>query len=247
MKYGVLSDVHGNLEAFETALKRLQALGAQQYIFCGDLIGYGPDPEECVRLYGQLADKGIVKGVQGNHDAVFARPELREYFNFDALRALEWSVQHLSRASMQRVSFLPETVHGPDFTAVHGTPADPIKEYFAGCSQFRTNYQAWRGRILFVGHTHLPFYMEGDENACHVTVVKQETQVSLSKQLRYVINPGSVGKPRDNDVRASFGLWDDKADTFCFFRQEYDYAKTQEKMRAAGLPGFLIDSLALGM
>ena len=247
MKYGVLSDIHGNLEAFDAALARLKAEGAEKYIFCGDLIGYGPDPEKCVQKYMQLQNKGLAVGVLGNHDAVFSHPELREYFNFDALRSLDWSETQMNKKTVGNVSFLPEIVHGKNFTAVHGTPMDPIKEYFASCQQYRAAYNLWKGQVLFVGHTHLAFYMAGDENICHVTVVHQDAQVSLHSFLRYVINPGSVGKPRDNDTRAAFGLWDSTENTFHFIREPYDYAQTQEKMRKAGLPAFLVDSLALGM
>ncbi len=247
MLYGVLSDIHGNLEAFNAAIKRLKAEGAQKYIFCGDLIGYGPDPEKCVQKYCRLVDESSAVGVIGNHDAIFSHPELREYFNFEALRSLDWSEKQLSPKSVKCISFLPEVVHGTGFTAVHGTPMDPIKEYFASCQQYRVAYDLWKGQVLFVGHTHLPFYMEGDENVCHVAVVRQEAAVNFHSLLRYVVNPGSVGKPRDNDVRASFGLWDDEKKVFRFLREAYDYGKTQEKMRAAGLPAFLIDSLSLGM
>lgn len=247
MKYGVLSDIHGNLEAFDAALARLKAEGAEKYIFCGDLIGYGPDPEKCVQKYMQLQNKGLAVGVLGNHDAVFSHPELREYFNFDALRSLDWSEKQMNKKTVGNVSFLPEIVHGKNFTAVHGTPMDPIKEYFASCQQYRAAYNLWKGQVLFVGHTHLAFYMAGDENICHVTVVHQDAQVPLHSFLRYVINPGSVGKPRDNDTRAAFGLWNSTENTFHFIREPYDYAQTQEKMRKAGLPAFLVDSLALGM
>ncbi len=247
MLYGVLSDIHGNLEAFNAALKRLKAEGVQQYIFCGDLVGYGPDPEKCVQKYLKLQEEGLAVGVMGNHDAVFSHPELREYFNFEALNSLDWSARQMSPKAVRAVSFLPEVVRGKNFTAVHGTPMDPIKEYLAGCQQYRAAYDLWKGQVLFVGHTHLSFYMEGDENVCHVAVVRQEASVNFHPLLRYVVNPGSVGKPRDNDPRASFGIWDDKTNIFRFIRQAYDFTKTQDKMREAGLPAFLVDSLALGM
>lgn len=247
MKYGVLSDIHGNLEAFDAVLARLKKEGAEKYIFCGDLVGYGPDPEKCVQKYMALQEKGLAVGVLGNHDAVFSHPELREYFNFDALHSLDWSAEQMNKKTVGQVSFLPEIVHGDQFTVVHGTPMDPIKEYFASCQQYRAAYPLWKGQVLFVGHTHLAFYMEGDENVCHVAVVHQDQQIVLHPFLRYVINPGSVGKPRDNDTRAAFGLWDSGQQIFHFMREPYDFAKTQQKMRKAGLPGFLIDSLSLGM
>ena len=247
MIYGVLSDIHGNLEALNAALKRLKAEGAQKYLFCGDLIGYGPDPEKCVQKFLKLQAEGLAFGVVGNHDAIFTHPEFRQFFNFDAVRVLDWTESRLSAKAKRGISFLPEHVKGKNFTMVHGTPMDPIKEYFASCAQYREAYNLWKGQVLFVGHTHLPFYMEGDENICHVSIVRQEAFVNFHSALRYVINPGSVGKPRDNDNRASFGLWDSQTNTFRFLRQAYDFSKTQEKMRAAGLPAFLIDSLMFGM
>ena len=247
MIYGILSDIHGNLEAFYAALQRLKEEGAQQYIFCGDLVGYGPDPEKCIQKYRNMQDDGKVVGVLGNHDAVFSHPELREFFNFDALQALGWTGKQLNARDTRFVSFLPEVTHGDNFTVVHGTPMDPIKEYFSSCQQYRMAYKQWQGQMLFVGHTHLSFYMEGDASACHVHVVREEEEVPLQPSCRYVINAGSIGKPRDNDARASFGLWDTEKETFRFLRQKYDFHLTQEKMRAAKLPEFLIDSLSWGM
>ena len=247
MIYGVFSDIHGNLEAFYAALQRMKDEGARKYIFCGDLIGYGPDPEKCIQKYRNMQDDGLVTGVLGNHDAIFTHPELREYFNFEALKSLDWTAKQLNTKAMRFVSFLPEVVHGENFTVVHGSPMDPVKEYFSSCQQYRTAYPLWTGQVLFVGHTHLSFYMEGDASACHAYVVREEEEIPLQASCRYVINPGSVGKPRDNDARASFGLWNTEKNTFRFLRQKYDFGPTQEKMCAAGLPGFLVDSLAWGM
>lgn len=247
MKYGVLSDIHGNWEAFAATLKRLKAEGAEKYIFCGDLIGYGPDPEKCIQKYLKMQEEGLIVGVMGNHDAIFSHPELRQYFNYDALKSLDWTQKHLTPKALRCISFLPDIYRGENFTITHGSPLDPIKEYLVSCEQYHNLYSQWQGQILFVGHTHLPFYMEGDENVCHVSVQHQQSFVNFHSVLRYVVNPGSVGKPRDNDPRASFGLWDTQANTFHFMRQPYDLSKTQEKMRAAGFAPFLIESLSLGM
>ncbi len=247
MKYGVFSDVHGNLEAFQVALARLKKEGAEKYIFCGDLVGYGPDPEACVKLYSELADKGLVVGVKGNHDALRTHPELQSYFHLEALRVGNWSLDQLSEASLRCISFLPEIVPGKEFTVVHGSPRDPIKEYFATREQYHDLYTRWTGDILFVGHTHIAAYIKGNAEICEIHATTQPQTITLQEGLRYVINPGSVGRPRDYDARAAFGVWDSKAKTFSFIREKYDLAKTQDKMRAAGLPDFLIASLPLGM
>ena len=247
MKYGVFSDVHGNLEAFEVALARLQKEGAEKYIFCGDLIGYGPDPLACVQLYSGLVQKGLVIGVKGNHDALLTHPELQTYFHPEALQVGSWSISRLDKEGIKNVSFLPDIVPGEDFTVVHGTPRDPLKEYFATSAQYRALYHTWKGQVLFVGHTHVGAYMVGDEQTCLVYTVGDNRTVALESGKRYVINPGSVGRPRDYDARAAFGLWDSTAHTFSFFREVYDLTTTQRKMRSAGLPEFLIYSLSLGM
>lgn len=247
MKYGVFSDIHGNLEAFMCALHYFAKAGVTHYLFCGDLIGYGPDPKACVQQYTNMVSAGIVKGVMGNHDAIVLHPELREYFHEDALQALDWSLEQLTKAEIRSISFLPEVVRGENYTMVHGTPRDPLKEYFFNSLQYRVLYPEWSGQILFVGHTHMPFYMAGDENECQVHTVRGRQLLQLDPNKRYVINPGSTGKPRDNDVRAAFGIWDTDAGTFEFIRAPYDCTVTQEKMTQAGLSQFLIDSLSLGL
>ncbi len=245
MRYGVFSDAHGNFEALDACLERLRKEKVDRYIFCGDLIGYGPDPEACVQRVAAL--KNAVS-VMGNHDAVFVLPELESFFNREAALSLDYSRSQMSEESVRFVSKLPHSYEGPGFTAVHGTPLDPIKEYFSSCMQFKVNYPLWKGQICFVGHTHLPFFIRGNQEECSIFLNRRDDYtVTLEADMRYIINPGSVGKPRDNDTRASFGIWDSDAGTFRFLRQEYDYRPTQQKMLAAKLPAFLVDSLSLGI
>ena len=244
MKIGVLSDVHGNVEALNASLKRLDKEGAERFIFCGDAIGYGPDPEGCVQKILKLP---LLACVLGNHDAALNRPELSAFFNYDAQLALEKSRKLLSPASVEALTTLPERVQMPSFCVVHGTPADPIKEYFSGVKQFQTNLPLWEGQVCFVGHTHLSFYMKGTARGCAITLCGEDnTQISFTRQSRYVINPGAVGKPRDKNPQAAFGLWDTKAGTFTFMREPYDVKTTQAKMRKHKFPSFLIESLAVG-
>lgn len=245
MRYGVFSDIHGNLEGFKACFERLQKEGVDAYINCGDIIGYGPDPEACVKAVMNL--KNCIS-VMGNHDAVFVEPELESYFNREALLALEYSKTKLSEKSVRFLSALPPLYRGDGFTVVHGTPIDPIKEYFSSCMQFKVNYDLWQGQVCFVGHTHLPFYIKGNTRNCGVFVNrKDDAVIRLNPNFRYIINPGSCGKPRDNDSRASFGIWDTEKRTFRFLRETYDFLPTQEKMVKAKLPSFLVDSLSLGI
>ena len=245
MRIGVISDVHANLEALEAVLARLKAAGAQKYIQCGDIIGYGPDAKACVQRVAQLP---LLASVMGNHDAVLAFPSLGSLFNYDAKAALEESLPGLDEKSANYLRALPATAQGDNFTALHGTPLDPIKEYFHSVSQFNTYYRMWQGQILFVGHTHLQFYIKGAARTCHLYLnQKEEHTISLQEKCRYVINPGSVGKPRDHNPHTAYGLWDTKEQTFTFLRQIYDVQATQAKMAQQNMPDFVIESLSCGL
>lgn len=245
MLIGVFSDVHGNLEALNACLARFKKEGVKHYICCGDIIGYGPDPEECVRKVSALPN---LKCVVGNHDAVFVEPEIESLFNYDAKVALERSKTLLTEKSIRFLVGLPPILNGTNFTAVHGTLADPIKEYFTSCSQFRSNADLWQGQICFVGHTHLPFYLKGTEKRCAIFLNrKEDATVRFQDKARYVVNPGAVGKPRDKNPQSSFGIWDTNKNTFRFIRETYDLRPTLKKMKERKFPSFLIDSLALGL
>lgn len=245
MRYGVFSDPHGNLEGLFACLERLKKEGVDAYINCGDIIGYGADSELCVRTVAALPN---TISVLGNHDAVFITPELELLFNQDARHALAYSKAQLTEDSIQFLKSLPASYQGDGFTVVHGTPSDPIKEYFSSCAQFQANYPLWTGQVCFVGHMHLPFYIQGDKYTSEVVINRQaDFTLKLQPHLRYIINPGSCGKPRDNDPRASFGILDTEQKTFRFLRQEYDFSVTQKKMADAGLPPFLVGSISLGL
>ena len=245
MRVGILSDIHGNLEALQACLARLEQEGAETYIQCGDIIGYGPDAEACVRQVSQLP---LLASVMGNHDAILAFPNIEHLFNFDAKVALEESLPHLSDESANYLRTLPSSAQGDNFTALHGTPLDPIKEYFHGINQFNSYFRMWQGQVLFVGHTHLQFYIKGSPSTCHMYLNQKEHHIiHLNDKCRYVINAGAVGKPRDHNPQAACGLWDTQEKTFTFLRLDYNLTKTQEKMRKRGMPDFLIESLAHGL
>lgn len=245
MRIGIISDIHANLEALEVCLQSLEKAGAEKYIQCGDIIGYGPDSQACTQRVMQLP---LLASVMGNHDAILAFPSLENWFNYEAKAALVESLPSLSNSCANYLRALPASVQGKDFTVVHGTPFDPIKEYFHSMEQFNTYYRLWKGQVLFVGHTHLQFYIKSSPNTCHMYLnQKDDYLITLDKGCRYVINPGAVGKPRDHNPYAACGLWDTDKNTFSFIREPYDFTRTQEKMRQKHYPDFLIESLALGL
>ena len=233
------------MEALEACLKVLQEAGVETYIQCGDIIGYGPDAQACVQRIKQLP---LLANVMGNHEAVLAFPSLENWFNYEAKAALQDNLAQLSGAQADYLRQLPTLTQGKDFAVVHGTPMDPIKEYFHGLDQFNMYYQLWKGQVLFVGHTHLQFYIKGSASTCHMYLNQQDShEIKLQEKCRYVINPGAVGKPRDHNPYAACGVWDSDKKTFEFIREPYDFTITQEKMRAKKYPSFLIESLAYGL
>ena len=245
MRIGIISDIHANLEALEACLEALEKAGAQKYIQCGDIIGYGPDGEACTQRVMQLS---LLASVMGNHDAILAFPSLENWFNSEAKTALTKNLSELSNLSEDYLRALPASVQQKSFAVVHGTPFDPIKEYFHCLEQFNTYYRLWEGQVLFVGHTHLQFYIKSSPSTCHMYLNQKENHlITLDKGCRYVINPGAVGKPRDHNPYAACGLWDSDKNTFLFMRVPYDVAVTQAKMRQKHFPEFLIESLAYGM
>ncbi len=245
MRIGILSDIHGNLEALDVCLQALEKAGAEKYIQCGDIIGYGPDAQACTERVMKLP---LLASVMGNHDALLAFPSLGNWFNYEAKTALEESLGHLSKECADYLRALPSTVQADNFAVMHGTPFDPVKEYFHSMGQFNAYYRMWSGQVLFVGHTHLQFYIKGSPQTCHMYLNQKDDHViTLKEGCRYVINPGAVGKPRDHNPYAACGLWDSDKNTFAFMREPYDFTITQEKMRQKNYPPFLIESLALGL
>ena len=245
MRIGIISDIHGNLAALKACVKRLKDEGADSFVQCGDIIGYGPDAEECV---SQVRCLPLRASVMGNHDAIVAFPTIGKLFNSDARLALEQSLPELSLDNKDYLSRLPALVRGTNFTVVHGTPLDPVKEYFYSIAQFKLYYGMWYGQILFVGHTHLPFYIKGTDRSSSMCFIQEDKyEISLKEKERYVINPGAVGKPRDHNPQAACGLWDTEAETFTFLRVWYDVVATQSNMRRKNFPEFLVESLAHGL
>lgn len=154
MKIGVFSDVHSNLEALNACLARYEQEGVDHFIYCGDIIGYGPDPEECVKKISSL---NLLACVLGNHDAVFVQPELEMLFNYDAKIALDENKKHLSEKSIRYLTALPTVARGEGFTAVHGTPNEPIKEYFPVARNSAPPMTSGRGKSALWGTPICPF------------------------------------------------------------------------------------------
>jgi diadenosine tetraphosphatase ApaH/serine/threonine PP2A family protein phosphatase len=238
--YGVFSDVHSNLEALDAVLGFFSDFEVGGYICCGDIVGYGPDPDPVVERIRGLKNASVICG---NHDlAVIGRMEV-EWFNAYARAAALWTREKLSADARGWLEGLTARLEAPDFTLAHGTPRRPPDEYLLSAAQFADNIDRVKKWPLFIGHTHMPLCFRKGE----VVFLEHNEVVALPADGAPVaFNPGSVGQPRDHDSRASCALYDSEAGTYRIVRLDYDVAATQAKIRAAGLPEFLALRLAFG-
>jgi predicted phosphodiesterase len=243
MRCLVLSDIHSNLEAFQAVLKDAEPIDE---IWClGDVVGYGPDPNACVELLQTMPHQAIA----GNHDwATVGKLDLRD-FNPDARDANLWNRQQLAPDNLAYLEALPETLVDGQFTLAHGSPRHPIWEYIIYCSTAVSNASSFETPYCFVGHTHTPtiFYVDqlDDENGCEQRDPMIGKPISLESQ-RLIINPGSVGQPRDGDPRASYMILDRNELTIEHRRVEYPVEATQAKMMEHDLPMRLVLRLGYG-
>ncbi len=245
MIYGVFSDVHGNYEALRAVLSFFKKNGAGGYICCGDIAGYGAQASECVDAITPLPN---LHCVMGNHDAALVGRMDLKWFNPTATAAILYNRHFLRGEQLEFIANLPELVEREDFTLVHGSPKSHLKEYLLSELQFMDNLRYWKVSPCFIGHSHMPIYfaLEGDARVPATDFLKPMHTMRLDPEARYIINPGSVGQPRDSNPLAACGLYDSSARTFELFRVEYDVEKAKLVMREAGLPPMLVERLSLG-
>jgi diadenosine tetraphosphatase ApaH/serine/threonine PP2A family protein phosphatase len=243
VRYAVLSDVHGNLEALEVVLEHASRLRPDACLCLGDTVGYGPDPDACVRRMRALGGPAIA----GNHDRAAAGALDISAFTPLARAAIAWTGGVISEDTRNWLAGLPERVEGPAFLAVHGSPRDPIEEYIVDLPTSSAIFAEYAFTLCLVGHSHLPgaFVLAADGRV-GVHRLPAGRAVPLAASSRYIINVGSVGQPRDGDPRACYLLLDLAARSVTLHRLDYPLVVTQEKMAARGLPASLAHRLALG-
>lgn len=250
MRYLILSDIHANLVALEAVLRAAEAHGFDQVWCLGDIVGYGPNPNECVAKIKEIATHALV----GNHDwAALGKLDVSD-FNPEARRALEWTQQQLTEESKAYLASLPPRIDRvtEEFTLAHGSPRYPIWEYILYPSTAAENFDHFDTPFCLVGHTHQAIIFRQDPEDGSVQALMPALEYPLpirqaaEEGIRLIINPGSVGQPRDGDPRASYAIYDDEQGALFYYREPYDIAKTQERMRAAGLPERLVVRLEYG-
>lgn len=244
MRVLIVSDIHANLTALEAVLE--DAAGSYDAVWClGDTVGYGPWPDECI---ARVRDLGAIT-VIGNHDWAALGEMDVEDFNPEARKAVTWTVAHLSQEARSWLRGLPSqplVVEG--YTLTHGSPRDPIWEYVLYPAVAWANFEHFTTPYCLVGHTHVPsLHLLGKgEQKSVMAAPKYGMVMALSSSARGILNPGSVGQPRDNDRRAAYALLDTEKNTWEPRRVEYSIEQTQRRMRQAGLPDRLINRLAYG-
>jgi len=241
VKYAIISDIHGNLAALQQTLKRIDELKCERIMCLGDIVGYGPFPNECCEVIQDRADAVIA----GNHDHAAIGLLSTEYFNRYAKAAMEWTVKELHDKNKEFLASLPLQLQEEEMLFVHGSPSDPAAwDYVLSLYDAEIAFQAFQQRLCFIGHSHLPeaFAYEDGE----FPTLERLPTIQLFSGFRYIFNVGSVGQPRDKNNAACFGVYDSEMHKFELQRAPYNIQETQKAMVQKKLPTFLIERLSLG-
>jgi len=242
MRILIISDIHANLTAFQSVLD--DAKGQWDYVWClGDVVGYGPDPNECVELLRTMPHLCLA----GNHDwAALGRLDIRT-FNLDARKAVDWTRAALTPGNFAYLEALPTTFVIGQYTLAHGSPREPVWEYILEPQIAMLNFAHFETPYCLVGHTHQPVIYEQTSDGTDTDVIMPAyRQRRPLDGRRQIINPGSVGQPRDANPDAAYALLDDETNVWEHRRVGYDIAAVQRRMRKHEMPERLIARLEHG-
>lgn len=240
MRYAIVSDVHANIDSLACVLSAISDDDA--LVSLGDVVGYGPNPNECVAALRARCRHAVL----GNHDLAAVENFGVETFNAAARAAIRWTQGVLDEAGRVWLNSLPYELRLPELLLVHGAPVSYF-EYILDKGAAAAAFDRTDARIVFVGHTHIAEYWvrDADGKIGHKHM-QHGGELKLDEKLRYIIDVGSVGQPRDLNPLACFVRYDPGEQRVEWVRYEYPIAEVQRKMRAAGLPGYLIDRLSVG-
>lgn len=254
MRYAIFADIHGNIEAFSAVIKDLESQSVDGFLCLGDTVGYGASPGECLR---KVNDIGVLC-VAGNHDRVTCEKDDISQMTKVARDAVLWTRKSLSTSFTSALGALPLKLELEEMTLAHASLDDPEKwPYILFNSDASRCFSRQKTQMAFVGHSHFPVCFmtpspgEGSDTHPFGSVESQEIDVSdpvieLDDGKRYIINPGSVGQPRDGDPRSSYAIYDTDRGIIFFKRTEYDVKKAGKKILDAGLPPILAERLQWG-
>ena len=243
-----ISDIHGNMHALRAVLSEIDESDVEEIVCLGDVVGYGPEPGACL----ELVHERCATVIRGNHEDAVLAPIHARSFNPYARTALEWTCERLSQHQFDLVQRTPTWASlGQGISCVHDSPV-PIEDpdYLRRTADAETALHTMEGRICFIGHTHIPavFALErhAEMSRTRRIVPFPGKPIQLDPDCRYIMNPGSVGQPRDGDWRASWGMLDTEQAQFSIARVAYEVAAVESAISMAGLPQPLGSRLRLG-
>ena len=246
MRLAIISDIHSNLEALESVLAQIRQESVDAVLNLGDLVGYNASPNECLEI---LLGQNFFN-LAGNHDLALLEPERAESFNIIAHQALIWSREQVHPGFRKFLEALPLTQEfGDHFLACHGTPTSAdtyIAYHFQGKRVFKQMVKQTKLKVCFFGHTHRRALWHRDIRGTVISREITRPKVELAREGHYLINPGSVGQPRDGNPEAAYAIFDAEEFSIHFKSVPYDVAGAQQRILEAGLSPFLAERLALG-
>jgi diadenosine tetraphosphatase ApaH/serine/threonine PP2A family protein phosphatase len=229
MRVLVFSDIHSNLTALEAVLSIAGKMDA--YWCLGDIVGYGPDPNECIERVRELPNLSVVRG---NHDAATLGEVDQHTFNHEASLAITWTKRELNAESKEYLLTLPEKLVLDDITLVHGSPRNPVWDYVMDFMTATRMFSYFETRVCIVGHTHVPaIWKEESQKAPFGPMMDFHQTRILTKTI---LNPGAVGQPRDHNPKAAYAIFDTEKFTWELRRVEYDFTAVQNRIKKSGLP-----------
>jgi predicted phosphodiesterase len=247
MRYLIIADMHGNWDALTTVLEAADQTGYDEALVLGDLVGYGASPNEIIEELQQLERPFHV--IRGNHDKVVAGIDNGLNFNPTALAAARWTSASLTPENLDYVRQLPQgpIKVAPEIVICHGSVVDE-DEYLLSGGGALDSFEAHDSNLTFFGHTHIPSLFSLRDDMIEVSVLEGDRiELELDPTIRYMINPGSVGQPRDRDPRTAYVLYDADRRELELNRLEYPIEEAQERIRAADLPEILAERLSVGI
>jgi predicted phosphodiesterase len=242
MRYGIVSDVHSNIEALQAVFRELDAAGIDTLVCLGDIVGYGPSPNECCAM---LLERNCVS-IAGNHDEAAASESGLEYFSPLAREALEWNKAALTAGNLAYLAGLPRERRIDGFDIVHGAPVYHF-EYILDTLDAEAAFGRTDASLTFVGHTHIAeVYYQDAAGRTYQQRLLHGGRIEIAPEFRYIVNPGSVGQPRDRNPQAAYAICDTVEGFVDVKRVTYDVSGVQRRIEDAGLPSQLGDRLAIG-
>ncbi len=244
MLYGIISDIHGNYEALKKVLSFLEEKRVDRIINCGDVVGYGPQPNTCLNLIRETAN---LDTVAGNHDRTAVDLKKIKSFNSVASRAIKWTQKQLTTEQLKFLGSRKVRITENNLMFVHGSPRAPLSEYLFDSTIASRNFKKMDTSLCFIGHTHCPACFQRDNHKkIELKLFSQNNKIKINPDYNYIVNVGSVGQPRDRNPRSCVCIYNTDSKDLSLHRIKYEVQKTQNKILSENLPKFLAERLAWG-